>query len=583
VIIQAQRPVHCATALPFNAKTQRRRDTERIKEPFFASLRLCAFALRNEGSSTATTNQKQSRRELKGKRSGLLLILVLIVIAMLALGGYAFTNLMLAHHEASIVTGRQAQTRALVDSGVLGVQLFLAQPEADQVDAGGIYDNPGKFSGAVVVEDENPADRGAFAVLSPNIDSEGNLTGVRYGLEDESTRLNLNVLLILDKQMAGSGRTLLMALPDMTEDVADSILDWMDTDDEPREFGAEVDYYSGLSPPYGAKNGAVDTVEELLLVRGVTPQLLFGADINRNGQLDQHEMLEENNGGASTDPTAVRGWSAYLTLYSVESNANPDGQPKVYLNTADLNKLVEDLEAASFPEEWITFIVAYRQMGPAANTAIALGGSGNNQNPTVASLDAPAGELNMELPAKTPIGAILDLVGARVEYTFQGNPTATPLESPFPETGLVAYLPQLMDYVTVNPAATIPGRININQCTRTVLLGIPGMTAEIADKIIAQRSTDAGTGNAARRHETWLLTEGLVTLPEMKVLMPFVCGGGRAFRGQIVGYFQGGQAASRAEAVIEATSPLPRVVLWRDLTHLGRGYTLETLGLNYQQ
>ena len=41
------------------------------------------------------------------RRRGLVLILVLIVIAMLALGAYSFTNLMLAHHEASLVTGKQ--------------------------------------------------------------------------------------------------------------------------------------------------------------------------------------------------------------------------------------------------------------------------------------------------------------------------------------------------------------------------------------------------------------------------------------------------------------------------------------------
>ena len=48
-----------------------------------------------------------------------------------------------------------------------------------------------------------------------------------------------------------------------------------------------------------------------------------------------------------------------------------------------------------------------------------------------------------------------------------------------------AYLPQLMDYVTVNPAATIPGRININQASATVLAGIPGMTPEIVEQIIS--------------------------------------------------------------------------------------------------
>src|SRR4029453_19264093 len=168
-------------------------------------------------------------------------------------------------------------------------------------------DNPERFRGVVVLQDDDPLQRGSFTVFSPGIDSDGNLNGLRYGLEDESTRLNLNVLLILDKQVPGSGRTLLMALPGMTEDVADAILDWLDPDDEPRELGAEVDYYSSLSPPYGTKNGPVDTVEELLLVRGVTPQLLFGMDSNRNCQLDQHEYLEEYSGGASTDPNAFRG------------------------------------------------------------------------------------------------------------------------------------------------------------------------------------------------------------------------------------------------------------------------------------
>src|SRR5262245_30394411 len=240
-------------------------------------------------------------------RRGLVLILVLIVIAMLSLGAYAFTNLMLAHHEASIATGRQAQSRALVDSGATATQLFLALPEADRLDAGGLFDNTAKFSGAAVTDTQDPKDRGCFSVLSPSIDSEGTVSGLRHGLEDESTRLNLNVLLILDKQLAGSARMLLMGLPGMTEDVADAILDWIDTDDEPREFGCEIEYYSGLTPAYATKNGPVDTVEELLLVRGVTPQLLFGADSNRNMQLDEHELLEENSGGALTDLSAFRG------------------------------------------------------------------------------------------------------------------------------------------------------------------------------------------------------------------------------------------------------------------------------------
>ena len=185
---------------------------------------------------------------------------------------------------------------------------------------------------------------------------------MRHGLEDESSRLNLNVLLILDKQVAGSGRTLLMGLPGMTEDVADAILDWLDPDDEPRELGCEVEYYSGLSPPYAAKNGPVDTVEELLLVRGVTPQLLFGCDINRNGQLDQNELLEENTGAASTDPSRLPrlvGLSHALQR-RVEHHARWQSQGLSQHQRPQ--QLVEDL-AAYFEQDRINFIVAYRQAG----------------------------------------------------------------------------------------------------------------------------------------------------------------------------------------------------------------------------
>src|SRR5690606_13432288 len=146
----------------------------------------------------------------------------------------------------------------------------------------------------------------------------GEVTGVRFGLEDESARLNINTLLFIDEQAAaldlaesalggdamaalagagasggadsasggtggsassggdlanlaatGDARQLLMALPGMTEDIADAILDWIDEDDEPREYGAEIDYYAALG--YAPANGPLTTIEQLLLVRGVTP------------------------------------------------------------------------------------------------------------------------------------------------------------------------------------------------------------------------------------------------------------------------------------------------------------------------
>jgi general secretion pathway protein K len=58
--------------------------------------------------------------------------------------------------------------------------------------------------------------------------------------------------------------------------VVDSILDWRDTNDFYRANGAENDYYLSLTEPYYCKNGNLDSIEELLLIRGVTPDLYHG-------------------------------------------------------------------------------------------------------------------------------------------------------------------------------------------------------------------------------------------------------------------------------------------------------------------
>jgi general secretion pathway protein K len=57
--------------------------------------------------------------------------------------------------------------------------------------------------------------------------------------------------------------------------IVDSILDWRDSDDFHRLHGAENSYYQSLPNPYDCKNAAFDTVEELLLVKGVRPELFY--------------------------------------------------------------------------------------------------------------------------------------------------------------------------------------------------------------------------------------------------------------------------------------------------------------------
>jgi type II secretory pathway component PulK len=590
------------------------------------------------------------------------LLIVLVVIVALSLSAYTFSDLMLANRHATLVNGKRLQTRYCVESGVESIKMFLRQDIATQTDAGGCYDNPLYFQARAVLPNTDLKSRGSFSVLASLFDDTGLPVGVRFGLEDESARLNLNVLLAIDEAsaqlssaleglagsaemggaaaaaasaagnadaettdaaMSSTGRTLLMGLPGMTEDVADAILDWMDSDDEPREYGAELDYYASMNPPYKPRNAPLQTVEELLLVRGVTPQMLFGLDTNHNGLVDTHEMTTAGTGpntttmaastaamatnsatslasgsiqGLSESGVPLRGWSAYLTLYSAEKNVRSDGQPRIDLNQEDLQQLHDQLVEV-FSEEWADFIVAYRLYGPTTQ-------SGTTEPEAASDL-----ELDLSQSPKAKFQQVLDLIGATVQLPQQGgqqggqqsgqNTPQRTIASPFANDvlSMATYLPLLSDTCTAVAVDVIPGRINVNTAPREILLGVPGMSEEIVDQILSSRSqqttaatssstsTNDGTtaGSTGRESETWLLGEGLVTLDEMRQFSPFLCAGGDVYRAQIVGYFQGGGPSTRCEVVIDATDTEPRVLFWRDISHLGRGFPLELLGVDLMQ
>ncbi len=95
----------------------------------------------------------------------------------------------------------------------------------------------------------------------------------RVRLLDETGRININRA---SEETLRSIFTNLGIEEPRRSILVDSILDWRDEDDLARVNGAESEYYLSLSPSYTPKNGPFDTVEELLWVRGVTPELFYG-------------------------------------------------------------------------------------------------------------------------------------------------------------------------------------------------------------------------------------------------------------------------------------------------------------------
>ncbi|HKN18161.1 MAG TPA: hypothetical protein VJW95_00080, partial [Dissulfurispiraceae bacterium] len=72
---------------------------------------------------------------------------------------------------------------------------------------------------------------------------------------------------------------------DAVDTIVDSVMDWKDPSGLTRLHGAGNDYYMSLPIPYNVKGGDFDTLEELLLVKGVTPALLYG-DGSQHGIID---------------------------------------------------------------------------------------------------------------------------------------------------------------------------------------------------------------------------------------------------------------------------------------------------------
>ena len=89
-------------------------------------------------------------------------------------------------------------------------------------------------------------------------------------------------------------------------DVVAAIVDWRTAGTQPSANGAKSEYYNTLSPSYDSKNGLYESVEELLLVKGVTPTILYG---NPSGSpVDPTSLATQNSsaqsgGSGSAAPT----------------------------------------------------------------------------------------------------------------------------------------------------------------------------------------------------------------------------------------------------------------------------------------
>jgi len=78
-------------------------------------------------------------------------------------------------------------------------------------------------------------------------------------------------------------------------DLADVLVDWIDPDDVRFPYGAESPgFYLNQTPPYRAKNNELDSIEEILMVKDMTPGIFYGLSGGNMGS--ETDLVNHNKG-----------------------------------------------------------------------------------------------------------------------------------------------------------------------------------------------------------------------------------------------------------------------------------------------
>jgi general secretion pathway protein K len=209
-------------------------------------------------------NQENSRARFSNNQSGIALLIVLWVVVLLLTIALSFSVMARTEIFSTLTFKEQMENKYLAEAGLQRgiVELF--------------YRAANKNKQASFVEEKIFRTDGTTYI--------GKLENGSYKLSitDESGKININTLtdssgIVLNNLLVNLGIE-----KETADTIVDSILDWKSPTGLHRLHGADSSYYSSLPNPYKAKNANFDNLEELLLVKGVTPDILYG-NVQRPG------------------------------------------------------------------------------------------------------------------------------------------------------------------------------------------------------------------------------------------------------------------------------------------------------------
>lgn len=509
-------------------------------------------------------------------RRGAVLIIVLILVVMIALAGFGFVSEMTTEYEATKINGDLLQAQQVMASAEVYLLSKVEQKKRPSPANAAIPTASGdtdfraitlqSFDGSAGTMEQPLADsEWRFAVFQDlssfdaaqqqqssraqldELDQLGNLDAFaapEFGLMNESAKLNLGRVLYWDSVEPGRGRRALLQIPGMTNESADSILDWIDADDTPRQLGAEADYYRQQQCNVTPRNGIPATLTELLQVRGVTRSVFFGS--------------------SSSQLEGTLGWEQMLTVTSAESKVSTPNQ----INIAELSPsnatAFESKLAQAVPQEVARYVTLALMAGVTTSSG---------QLPVIGPLEVSPSTLAFDSVAATV--QLPDLIDS---FVLLPDPQQSRLvRSPLASNDAAslqnfARLERLLtSFDTSLPA--LRGRINILKAREEVLRALTDDPA-IASQIVQQRQS---LSDDDRRSTVWLLSRRIVDLTMYQSLYADITPGGDVYSGEIIVYRPVGGPFLRRKITIDAANGGARRINWLDKSSLPLPVTLDQL------
>jgi len=301
------------------------------------------------------------------------------------------------------------------------------------------------------------------------------------GPQDEHAKLNVNNV----------DRLTLLELSGMTMDVADAIVDWRDTDDNPGMMGAEYDFYVNRGLGYEPRNGSFRSVAELELVAGAFPKYVRGEDQNLNGRLDPNE-----NDGALSEPQddadgfLDAGWSGALTARSSGSLLSASGEERINLKTATPEEMQErfgvTVEQANALSSFGKSNSAKMEMLLTQELATLASGGANTRT---------GGANTRGTGARTPTGSnnagLTDDTGRQTGRSSSGAPAANPAGARVQSLDSTQLRRIFQEGTLDAEGAPILGKVNLNTAPPSILRALLPNDPISADAILSLRSASS--------------------------------------------------------------------------------------------